>query len=360
MKSEVLKMDGKSTGLNRHIVWLVPGFASDESDDRCTPYLTELMHYIQQHTTLRLTVVSIHYPFTRKPYQLGTTKVYPLNGRNKWYLKPLLWQRCLQTLEKIHLQQPIHCLHSFWFGDTTLMAEAFARKHHVYHISNLMGQDALPSNRHLANQRLARVPVIAISHSHAIQFKASAHRDVAAIIPLGIDHMPRRKFPAEIDIIGVGSLVPVKNYELWIEVIRYLQKRIPDIKARIIGDGPEMDKLKDSIRRYNLDQNIHLMGGQSRSFTLESISKSKVFLHTSRYEGQGYVFMEAMKAGLPIVTTPVGYGADDASIWKGTDPLEMANKIYDILSKDQTIVQYNTPSIKDTINGLMNYYNSEN
>lgn len=352
-------MDGKYTGLNKHIVWVVPGFPKDESDDRCTPYLYELLQFITSNTKLKISVVSLQYPFTNKMYNLLKTPVYPLNGNNKWYRKPMVWRNCLQTLRLIHEKNPIDCLHSFWFGDTTLMAEAFAQKHKIKHIVSLMGQDALSTNRHLTNRRLKPIPVVALSEFHALNFKASTGRNVSAIIPFGINITTPLNPSKEFDIIGVGSLLPVKNYDLWIDVMTIVRNSLPEIKAIIVGDGPELPRLMAKIKNAHLDNNIQIEGNKPRSFALESMRKSKIFLHTSKYEGQGYVFTEAMAAGLHIVSTPVGYAAENERIWKGTEATDIAKKIIELLKDQRGNVTYDVPLTSETFNSYAKFYSGE-
>ena len=64
----------------------------------------------------------------------------------------------------------------------------------------------------------------------------------------------------DIDILGVGSLIPLKQYHLFIEIVHKIRQFLPDIKAALCGKGPEQEDLKTMIAKYNLEANIELTG----------------------------------------------------------------------------------------------------
>eukprot|EP01037_Dinobryon_pediforme_P007095 gene7096-7160_t len=124
------------------------------------------------------------------------------------------------------------------------------------------------------------------------------------LIPVGIDtslfaDVIRKK---DIDIIGAGSLIPLKQYDVFIEVIKALKKDFPEIKTCICGDGPELTRLRQMIDTMDLRDNIELLGRQPHAQALALMQKSKVFLHTSSYEGFGAVCLEALYAGAQVVS----------------------------------------------------------
>jgi glycosyltransferase involved in cell wall biosynthesis len=334
--------------LNKHIVWIVPGFASSESDDTCIPTLLDLLNYIKKNTDHRISIVSLQYPFTNQPYQITGSDVYPMNGKNKWWNKAAVWKKALNTLDELNSQHPIHLIHSFWLGDTTLIAEAFSQQKKTKYICTLMGQDALKENRRLSNSRLSKTYIIALSDIQAETFYRNSGRRVHETIPFGIPDLDFEAQEKKYDIIGVGSLIPLKNYEMWIEIVELAKKQVPTIKALLIGEGEEHEELKNQIQKKGLGSTISLVGKKPRMETLRLIDESKIFVHTSKYEGQGYVLSEAMSRKLAILSTPVGYALENEKIWKGTSPEDFANEISHLLRKSDLKVNYKFMQMKDT------------
>ena len=58
---------------NKHIVWILPGFASSESDDTCLPMMLDLLEYIQKNKEIRIYEVSDFLTNTEK--EIGRTKI---------------------------------------------------------------------------------------------------------------------------------------------------------------------------------------------------------------------------------------------------------------------------------------------
>ncbi|HNR07418.1 MAG TPA: glycosyltransferase [Saprospiraceae bacterium] len=180
-----------------------------------------------------------------------------------------------------------------------------------------MGQDVLKSNRYLHFlSKTEAANLITVSEFQNECLVQSVGFPAGKCIPWGLarEDMPAA-FPDQrpVDVLGCGSLIPVKNWNLWLEVLAMLVRWNPALKAEIIGDGPERKRLEEQIWKNKLERNISLTGTLPRPLVLKKMSISRVFLHTSGYESFGYVLAEAAANGCHVVSTPVGIARDLAS-----------------------------------------------
>jgi len=109
-------------------------------------------------------------------------------------------------------------------------------------------------------------------------------------------------------IITAGRLVPAKNHALLIDAIALLRKNIR-VRLIIIGDGVLKPSLQKKIDDMNLQDCIRLEG-----FKLNPVSwmnKADLFVLSSDYEGFGNVLVEALAAGLTIVSTDCDFGPSE-------------------------------------------------
>ena len=296
----------------KHIVFLTPGFAENERNSTLIPALqVYLKAIIQQLSATQITIISFQYPFTNTAYYWHGAKVIPLNGHNR-YLKPYTWWKALQTLKKINLQHPISIIHSFWIGECSLIGSFFSKKHTISHLVTAMGQDVLPKNKYVNRvKHYPQTSFISLSNHHQSDLLRH-HQIKSQIIPWGINQV---SFPEiqknEIDILGVGSLNRIKNYFDFLMIIYQLVKVYPRLKVEIIGEGDQYQPIKNRLNDLNLENNVALLGGCSRAKVLDKMTRSSILLHTSSYESFGYVFSEALYAGMCIVSYDVGIAHSD-------------------------------------------------
>lgn len=109
-------------------------------------------------------------------------------------------------------------------------------------------------------------------------------------------------------ILTVCRLDPRKNLETLIESAKILLKKSKKYKFIIVGDGVEREKLQKMIHRNRLSKNVFLLGAISQDDDrLQKLYRTaNVFALPTLYEGFGWVFLEAMSSGLPIVSTKAG------------------------------------------------------
>ena len=117
----------------------------------------------------------------------------------------------------------------------------------------------------------------------------------------------RRKLGLPPDCPLVGSVIrlaPVKNPELLLRVAGSVVKRIANCRFVIIGDGPMRAEVERIVETRGLSSSVLLAG--HREDVEELLPAFDVFLITSRSEGMPRVMLEALSAGVPVVSTDVG------------------------------------------------------
>ena len=102
-------------------------------------------------------------------------------------------------------------------------------------------------------------------------------------------------------LISIGGLKKQKGFDLLIEAMVDVQCVFPNIILTIYGEGPERMELQDLISKYNLENNIFLKGFNSNPYY--DLSKSDLFICSSRYEGFSNSIIESLFLGIPVVAT---------------------------------------------------------
>jgi L-malate glycosyltransferase len=111
----------------------------------------------------------------------------------------------------------------------------------------------------------------------------------------------------ERDFVTIGSagrLVPVKNYQLLIDVAKELCNRAEKVKFRLAGNGPEMESLQKLIIQNKLSEKFELIGHVQN---MEEFYRTlDIYINTSMHEGMPVTLLEAMSHGLAVVVPEIG------------------------------------------------------
>jgi glycosyltransferase involved in cell wall biosynthesis len=288
------------------IIILSPGFAENEADSTCLPSQQQLVTALsEEFPSIKLIILAFQYPFSNQPYQWNGTTVIPFSGKNKGRLyRLLLWVRVWRQLNVLKKQYTITGLFSFWYGECTLIGKLFGKRNGIKHFTWLLGQDARKGNKYAKLLRPHAGELVALSDFLVEEFEKNYRVRPAHVIPIGIDPRLYPPIPIErdIDIMGAGSLIPLKRYDLLIEVVKALKKTLPHIQAVICGKGEEKNKLASMINEAELQGSITLIGEKSHAEVLQLMQRTKLFLHPSAYEGFGVVCLEALYAGAQVIS----------------------------------------------------------
>jgi len=112
----------------------------------------------------------------------------------------------------------------------------------------------------------------------------------------------------------VGRLTAVKGVKYLIEALGLLRAdgtlagRLP--RLTIVGDGPERDALADLAERTGCRQLVRFAGQLNRTEVMEELLRTDVCVLPSLSESFCKARLEAMLCGVPVISTPVGFGVE--------------------------------------------------
>lgn len=110
--------------------------------------------------------------------------------------------------------------------------------------------------------------------------------------------------------IAVGRLCYQKHFDALIKAWRIIADRYPEWTLDIWGgNGPLYESLKRLIVDLKLEEHVFLRG-ETPDISAK-MAESSMIISTSVFEGMPLVLLEALAAGLPIVTFNYQYGADE-------------------------------------------------
>ena len=106
-------------------------------------------------------------------------------------------------------------------------------------------------------------------------------------------------------VVGiVGRIVAAKAPEVFLEAIELAARRVPSLRALVIGDGPLRADAEERARRLGVADRTAFTG--VRVDVPELLAGMDVLAFSSTREGLSIAMLEAMAAGVPVVATNVG------------------------------------------------------
>jgi glycosyltransferase involved in cell wall biosynthesis len=342
----------------KNVLWIVPGFAAHEADSSCLPPLQALARSLTATGGVEIEILSLHYPFAPSRYRWNGIPVHALGGRNRPYPARLAWwATALRAIHSEISRRRPALLHAFWAEEAAFLAALAARAHRLPLTCTLMGQDALPSNRWLRWLPLSRLHTVAVSDFQAEVWQQTTGHAAGAVIPWGLraeDFSKKTDSEKTYDLLGVGSLIPLKRYDWFLEVVEKLLPARPGLRTALIGSGPERPRLEALARARGLP--VDFLGQQPRETALDWMRRSRVLLHPSRYESYGYVLAEALACGAAVVAAPVGLALGHPHIRTATDVAGLAAHCAEALTQPNPDATASLPRVEDTARRYGEWY----
>ncbi len=137
------------------------------------------------------------------------------------------------------------------------------------------------------------------------------------------------------DLVTVGSLLHAKNHRFLLEVLAEAKRAGRSLTLDVFGEGPLRRELLRQAQRLSLGEQVRLRG--FRSDVYDFLPRYRAYVHASYLDSQSLAIIEAMSAGLPIVTGDVGGISElcddgvEARFWPLDDPAQAAALLIDLL-----------------------------
>jgi glycosyltransferase involved in cell wall biosynthesis len=291
---------------NKTLVILTPGFPVSETDTTCLPMQQSFVRGLNKYfPELNIVVLSFQYPYYNREYSWYGNMVLSFNGRNRGGpAKLLLRKKIFSCLKQIHRRYSIVGLLSFWCHECAYVGKKFAINHGLKHYCWISGQDARAENGYVRKIKPQPGELIALSDFLQDEFEKNHGIRPAYMIAPGTeaDDFPRKKLWRDIDILGAGSLIALKRYDIFLEIVYELKKEMPGLKAVLCGKGPEENNLYRQREKLGLKNNVLFTGELPHEDLLWLMWRSRLLLHPSSYEGFSGVCMEALQCGAHVVS----------------------------------------------------------
>lgn len=230
----------------------------------------------------------------------------------------LLYMRLLRRIQKLHKVRPIDVIHAHAALPGGHAAALISKRLNIPFVVTVHGLDVfnncslsgIPAGwrRDVSAEvyRAARC-VICISARVQETLKIGMEaRTCSTVVYNGVNPVlfsPAQPNSVETryEILVIGTLLQSKGHELVLRALGSLKPSLPQIRCRIIGEGPQRAEFEALASELRLGNQVRFIGRQSRSEVAEAMRCCSVFVLPSRNEGLGCVYLEAMACGKPVI-----------------------------------------------------------
>jgi glycosyltransferase involved in cell wall biosynthesis len=217
----------------------------------------------------------------------------------------------------------------------------------VPYLVSLRGGDVPGTEPHLGLFYRALQPIRRdiLKHSRAICAPSQGLKELSErndpfpvkIVPNGVDsdlfRPDPQHHPKVPTLLSVGRLHVQKNVDYLLNLVAALKNKT-EIRAQIIGDGPERPGLERTAATLGITDSVQFSGWLSREAVREAYQSATFLVHASSYEGMSNVILEALASGLPVIASDIPQNVelikDDANGFlfdPAGDPVLLAERI---------------------------------
>jgi len=128
------------------------------------------------------------------------------------------------------------------------------------------------------------------------------HDEIEAQVLYPPPRLDGRYHPGEFGdyVFGIGRLDLMKRFDLLLRAMKHTETAV---RCRIAGTGPEQEALAELAARLGVADRVDLLGWVEDAEVIELFAGACGVFYAPYDEDYGYVTVEAMKAGKPVVTT---------------------------------------------------------
>jgi glycosyltransferase involved in cell wall biosynthesis len=104
--------------------------------------------------------------------------------------------------------------------------------------------------------------------------------------------------------LSLGNLLHLKGFHLGLRA--FAVANLPHSEYWLVGDGPYRTQLQRLARNLGIEDKVHFWGFLPRSEALVKLGLCHILVHPSLHDSGGWVCLEAMAAGRPVICLDLG------------------------------------------------------
>ena len=159
-----------------------------------------------------------------------------------------------------------------------------------------------------------------------------------------------------IKLVVVSRLVNQKNIDIVIKAVKRIEDK--NILLNIVGDGPEVNNLKNLVKEKSLNKRVSFIGKIKNSELHNYLEDADIFIQASNYEGLPHSILEAINYEIPILSTEVG--GCSAILNKGERGYIIPMPVSEVeISEEIRTIINNKNEAKSKVKLAKNYLNQE-
>ena len=187
----------------------------------------------------------------------------------------------------------------------------------------------------------------AVSHfvGQELQDELGIHPDRIHVVRNGFEAMPAgdrargRSLVGSPYVLAIGTIEPRKDYVTLVRAMAAIWPIIPDVKLVIVGtDGWGRGDLDDVVAELGVQDRVRCLGYVSDPVKADLLAGAELLAFPSIYEGFGLPILEAMEAGVPVVSTHAGaipeVAGRAAVLVEPRDPSALAGALLSVLEDE--------------------------
>lgn len=164
---------------------------------------------------------------------------------------------------------------------------------------------------HITAKR-ARIALAATAETaHRMRHLGARQVKVLSQVALPVEELERLstmliRYHSPFRLVSVGNLVPFKGFHLGLIAFARMQENFPSSEYWVIGNGLERRRLEIIAAKHGLAHKVRFFGSLPRSQVLNLLSQCDVLVHPSLHDSGGWVCLEAMATGCPVICLDLG------------------------------------------------------
>ena len=217
----------------------------------------------------------------------------------------------LRSLQPSH----IHCYSSTWAANVAMGAAHLLDA--PLSISSYVDFE-FPYSHKLLTEKLARATffrvVTQFCQTRLIEMHPEVDGKRVPVVYLGIDlnnWHDQCQAPEKGVIVSAARIVEKKGLHLMPEALQQLQSQGIPFRWRVIGDGPELERIQKLCEQHGISQHVEFLGARGNTVVREALMQADaavlpcIVAEDKERDGIPIFFIEAMALGVPVITTPI-------------------------------------------------------